>query len=70
MDILEHKKEGFIYSYTECAVLAEYISRYFEDESLCLEYGRNAKHTAIKRHNSQENVNKIIKIYEEIIKGE
>ena len=36
MDILEHKKEGFLYTYTEPAILAEYISRYFENNELCL----------------------------------
>lgn len=29
MDILEHKKEGFLYPYTEPAMCADYISRYF-----------------------------------------
>lgn len=70
MDILEHKKEGFLYPYEEPAILAEYISRYFEDDKICLEYGKNAKNTAINRHDPQKNVDEIIKIYEEIIEGD
>lgn len=68
MDILEHKKEGFLYPYTEPAMCADYISRYFEDDKLCIEYGRQAREKALSRHNAENNVNQIIKIYNEIIK--
>lgn len=68
MDILEHKKEGFLYPYTEPAMCAEYISRYFEDDKLCIEYGRKAREKALSRHNAENNANQIIKIYNEIIK--
>lgn len=68
MDILEHKKEGFLYPYTEPAMCADYISRYFEDDKLCIEYGRQARKKALSRHNAENNVNQIIKIYNEIIK--
>lgn len=68
MDILEHKKEGFLYPYTEPAMCADYISRYFEDDKLCIEYGRQARKKALSRHNAENNANQIIKIYNEIIK--
>lgn len=67
MDILEHKKEGFLYSYTEPAMCAYYISKYFEDDKLCIEYGENARKKALNRHNPENNTNQIIKIYNEII---
>ena len=67
MDILENKKEGLIYPYTEPAVLAEYISRYFENDELCLKYGKNARKTAIKRHNQKENLKNMIEIYSNIM---
>lgn len=66
-DILEHKKEGFLYPYTEPAMCADYISRYFEDDKLCIEYGKQAREKALNRHNPENNTNQIIKIYNEII---
>ena len=68
MDMLNHKKEGFLYPYTEVAMLAEYIAKYFEKNELCIEYGKNAKKRASIRHDSKENVDRIIEIYKEIIK--
>ena len=68
MDILKHKEEGLLYPYTEPAMCADYISRYFEDDKLCIEYGRQAREKALSRHNAENNVNQIIKIYNEIIK--
>ncbi len=67
MDMLVHKKEGFLYPYTEPAMLAYYISQYFENNDLCIEYGKNAKQVASQRHNPQENTKKIIDIYKSII---
>ena len=37
MDILKHKEEGLLYPYTEPAILAEYIGRFFENDELCIE---------------------------------
>lgn len=68
MDILKHKEEGLLYPYTEPAMCADYISRYFEDDKLCIEYGRQAREKALSRHNAENNANQIIKIYNEIIK--
>ena len=41
-DMLEHNKEGFLYTYTEPAILAEYIKRMFEDDELCMKFSNNA----------------------------
>lgn len=67
MDMLEHKKEGFLYPYTEPAMCAKYIGTYFEDDGLCKMYGEEAKKVALKRHNRKNNTKKIIEIYNEII---
>lgn len=69
MDILEHKKEGFLYPYTEPAMLAEYIERYFENDNLAISLGKEAQKTAQERHNSQTNTEEIIKIYKNMIKN-
>lgn len=67
MDILKHKEEGLLYPYTEPAICAEYISQYFENNEMCIQYGKNAKNKAIKRHNAENNVNQIIEIYNKMI---
>ena len=67
MDILEHKKEGFLYPYTEPAMLAEYIARYFENDDLCLKYGENARKKALETHDRTKNVEELIKIYKGVL---
>ena len=67
MDMLEHKKEGLLYPYTEPAMLAEYISQYFENEELCLKYGKNAREKALNRHNPQKNSKQIMEVYKEVL---
>lgn len=69
MDILEHKKEGFLYPYTESAVCAEYISQFFNDDKKAVKMGKNARITAQKRHDRRENTKTIIEIYTKAIGG-
>lgn len=67
MDILEHKKEGFLYPYTEPAMCADYISRFFEDDQLCKNYGEQARRKALERHSPDKNAKRIIEIYKNVI---
>ncbi len=67
MDMLEHKKEGFLYPYTEPAMLANYISLLFENDELAITLGKNAKKTALNRHDKQKNAERIIEIYKKIM---
>ena len=69
MDILEHKKEGFLYPYTEPAICAEYINQFLNNEKLCIEYGTNARNKALIRHKQDKNVQDILSIYQDIMKG-
>ena len=69
MDIVEHKKEGFLYPYTEPALCAEYISRFLNSKELCIEYGTNARNKALVRHNPNQNVQDILNIYQDVMKG-
>ena len=70
MDILEHNKEGLLYPYTEPAICAEYINRFFENDELAIKMGKNARKTAMERHNEKSNVEDTIKIYKTIIESE
>ena len=67
MDILEHKKEGFLYPYTEPAMCAEFISKIFKNDVLGIEMGKAARKTALQRHNPEKNVTKILEIYKDVI---
>ena len=73
-DMLEHNKEGFLYTYTEPAILAEYIKRIFEDDELCMKFSNNAINKANVTHNkeriTQETIDMYIDIINNIIKEE
>lgn len=69
MDMLEHKKEGYLYPYTEPAMCAEYISNFFENDNLCISMGKNASTTAQRRHDPNENAKKTLEIYEKVIRN-
>lgn len=67
MDILEHRKEGYLYPYTEPAMCAEYISNFFENDNLCVSMGKEAQITAQRRHDPNKNVKNYIELYEKMI---
>ncbi len=67
MNILEHNKEGFLYTSTEPAICVEYISRFFEENNLAINLGKKARETALERHSPEKNVNETIKIYKKVI---
>lgn len=69
MDMLVHKKEGFLYPYTEPAMCAEYIKKFFEDDELCEIYGEAARKTALERHDPEKIVKELIEIYKKTIKS-
>lgn len=69
-DMLEHKKEGYLYPYTEYAILAEYISKIFKNDLDAKIFGDKAREKATKTHNREENANQMLEIYSEILKGD
>ena len=65
--MLEHKKEGFLYTYTEPAILAEYIKRIFEDDELCTKFSNNAINKANITHNKERITQETIDMYNDIL---
>lgn len=63
---VEHKISGFCYPFSESAMLATYISNYFENDDICLTFSKNAKKNALERNNSGKNINDIMRIYQEV----
>lgn len=66
-DMLEHKKEGFLYTYTEPAILAQYIKRIFEDDELCMKFSNNAIRKANVTHNKERITQETIDMYNDIL---
>ncbi len=70
MDMLKHDEEGYLYCYNEPNMLAEYIDRIFLSVELANKFSNNARLTALKRHDPNELVDKLINIYNSIISNE
>lgn len=65
-----HKRTGFLYPYFEPNMCAGYIMRYFDNDSLAIKYGEGAREVAKVRNNPEDNTNSLVKIYDNILKGE
>ena len=53
--------------YTEPAMCANYISDFFQNDDLCIAMGKNARETALRRHDPNKNVKNYIELYEKMI---
>ena len=70
MDMLVHNEEGFLYTYNEPNMLAEYIDNIFSSDELACKLSKNEIKKAEKRHNREKLVETLINIYEKIIDTE
>ncbi len=66
-DMMEHKKEGFIYPFNESYKLAFYLCKIFENESLAENLGQEARKKALITHDKERNNEILCRIYEEMI---
>ena len=73
-NMLEHEKEGLLYTYTEPAILAQYIKKIFEDDNLCMKFSNNAINKAMNTHDkeriTQETIDMYLDILNNLKKGE
>ena len=69
-ELVQDKVNGLTYQYDDIRELEEKMKLLFENKELADEYGRNAKNIAKKEYSKNEYYNKIIKIYEKLIRGE
>lgn len=69
MDLLQHEKEGFVYPYTESAMLAYYIHKIFSDDALAKQLGNMARCHAVMTHDREKNLEIMKQIYHKIIGG-
>lgn len=63
-DMLLHNQEGYLYQADAPYMLAYYIREFFENQEKEVEYGKNARNHALKTHDKEENMRKLIEIYE------
>lgn len=67
MDMLEHRKEGMLYTYTEPAILAQYIKELFDDDELCNKLSKNAINRANITHDRDRITEETIDMYNDIL---
>ena len=67
MDMLTHNEEGFLYCYNEPNMLAEYISRIFDSDSLAIKFSENGKRFAREEHDPDKLENTLLGIYDKLI---
>ena len=68
-DLMEHKKEGFLYTYNEPEMLAHYIDEIFSDDALAFSFSENARQRAMEIHNIDKNSERLREIYAAIVHG-
>ena len=66
-NMLEHEKEGLLYTYTESAILAQYIKRLFENDELCNKFSKNEIKKAIITHDKDRITKETIDMYNDIL---
>ncbi len=67
-EYVTHGENGLIYRFEEYEMLAYYISRIFDDNLLAQTLSEGAKRSARKLHDGADIYNKIIQIYQNILK--
>ena len=66
-DLLEHGKEGFLYQTSAPYMLAWYIKKLFEDDSLATGLSRAARKHAARTHDRKTNLTSLLRIYDSIV---
>lgn len=66
-DMLEHKKQGFIYQTDASYMIAHYVCKIFEDDILAKQISREARKKAKETHDLEKNNKQLLNIYKEIM---
>jgi len=66
-DLIEHKKEGFLYQANLPHMLAHYVCTLFENSDLSLEFSRRSRERALRMYSQDDNGNRLLEIYRAII---
>ena len=66
-DMLEDRKEGFLYQSDASYMLAHYIMKMFDNDEIAKEYGLAARKRALYAHDRDLNNQKLVEIYEKVV---
>lgn len=67
-DMMQDRKEGYLYQSDAPYMLAHYIMKLFENDNIAVSYGLAARERALSVHDQNLNNEKLIEIYEKVIK--
>lgn len=65
-DLLCDKKEGYLYQFDASYMMAGYIDRIFQNDSMAVEMGKQARIHALQTHDRNKNFGELIGIYKQI----
>lgn len=68
--LFKHEEDGYIYPYDESYMLAYYIKQMFDNKDLAIQMGEKARKRALSAHDREKNLNTLMKIYEDVKRGE
>lgn len=66
-DLIENKKNGYLYAYDEYYIMADQVIRIFENDSLAVWFSDNLKKRARDMYNEEKNTNLVYDAYRDII---
>lgn len=68
-EYVSHEENGLLYRFGEYELLAFYISEVFDDDSLAVRFGENARSSMRRVHNDTQVYETIIQIYTELLRN-
>lgn len=66
-NLIEHRREGFLYQANLPHMLAHYVCTLFENSDLSLEFSRRSRERALRMYSQDDNGDRLLEIYTAII---
>lgn len=66
-DLIEHKREGFLYQANLPHMLAHYVCTLFENRDLSLEFSKRSRERALRMYSQDDNGDRLLEIYRAIV---
>jgi len=66
-DMMKHREDGFVYQVDAPYMLAYYVGEIFDNKKSTRIFGKNAREHALKTHDKEKNLERLLSIYSEVI---
>jgi len=66
-DMMKHREDGFVYQVDAPYMLAYYVGEIFDNNESTSIFGKNAREHALKTHDKEINLERLLSIYSEVI---